>query len=263
MKKKNILTDNNNNLSLRGEPQVRRGNLEDFCISLDCFTNVRNDAKLKMKTKSGFNLVEITIVVGLLFTTILLCLPAIFNNTKEAKIISSWKAVYDEVKSNFEIFNINEQNGINLLCSGNKDNIKDAMFEIVAPYLDVNLHEGQGNLNDYSFKFYNGARIPAKSRYFVQKFAYQENGNIAGFNWLNCNCTETEPCATIILDVNGKKPPNRLGKDVFGMFLYKNSIEAFGHDASNDELEKDCNPKKGKSGNGANCSEYYLRGGKF
>ena len=213
-----------------------------------------------MKKRTGFNLVEITIVVSLLFTTILLCLPAIFNNTKEAKIVSSWKAVYGETKSNFEIFYLNEQDGIEILCSGNKHNIEDSMFEIVAPYLNSNLKDGQEDLKGYSFKFYNGAQIPAKSKYFVRKFAYQENGDIVGFRWLSCHCGEVEPCATIVFDVNGKNPPNRLGKDVFGMFLYRSKLEALGYDASNDELEKDCNPK---SGNGASCSEYYLRGGKF
>ncbi len=210
--------------------------------------------------KRAFNIVEISIVVCLLITTIALCLPAIFNNTKGAKIISGWKSAYNDAKSNFEIFNMNEQAAIEYLCTNDNSHLENSIFEIVAPYLNADLTDGKDNLKDYSFKFFNGAQIPAKSKYSVRKFAYQENGNIVGLKWISCKCTDTEPCATIVFDVNGKAPPNRLGKDVFGLFIYKNSIEAFGYELSNDELENECSEK---SGTGANCSEYYLRGGKF
>ena len=63
-----------------------------------------------------------------------------------------------------------------------------------------------------------------------------------------------------LFDMNGTKAPNRIGKDIFGIYLYRNGIEAFGSKYSNDKLERECN---NIHSNGMSCSEYYLRGGKF
>ena len=94
---------------------------------------------------------------------------------------------------------------------------------------------------------------------FTRLFAYQENGDIVGFKWIDCNCSATKPCATVLFDMNGIEKPNRIGKDIFGIYLYRNQIEAFGSKLSNRELERDCNSHS----SGMNCSEYFLRGGKF
>ena len=59
--------------------------------------------------------------------------------------------------------------------------------------------------------------------------------------------------------MNGTQKPNRIGRDIFGIFLYKNRIEAFGAELNNIELERECS----NHSNGMSCSEYYLRGGKF
>lgn len=67
------------------------------------------------------------------------------------------------------------------------------------------------------------------------------------------------PCATVLFDMNGVEKPNRIGKDIFGIYIYKNRIEAFGAEFTNDSLERSCSSHS----NGMSCSEYYLRGGKF
>ena len=90
-------------------------------------------------------------------------------------------------------------------------------------------------------------------------FTYQEDGDIIGFKWLSCDCNEKRPCAMVLFDMNGTKAPNRIGTDVFGFFLFKDRIEAFGANMTNEQLEEDC----GKHSNGLSCSEYYLRGGRF
>ncbi len=210
--------------------------------------------------KRGFNLVEIMIVVALIVTTIILCLPAMFNNTKQARLVSVWKSVFFETKSNFEIFAMNESKKIDCICDSKKSNKDESVYEIIRPYLNSSEPDEKKVLKGYSYKYYNGKRIMPNSIYYAEKFGMQENGIIVGFRWLGCNCSSDTPCATAVFDVNGKSKPNVLGKDVFGIYIFKNGIEAFGYNMTNKEIEKSCNFKKG---NGASCSEYYLRGGKL
>lgn len=212
-----------------------------------------------MKKLKAFNMVEIMIVVCLLVTTVILCLPIIFNNSKQAKIISGWKRSYAEMQSNFEVFTVSDADVLDKICKSNVEEKEPEIFKLVSPYLNVDLSKNPNTLKSYHYKFKNGAQIPMQSMIFTKFFSYQENGNIVGFRWLDCDCSEKTPCAAVLFDMNGIEKPNRIGEDIFGIYIYKNRIEAFGAEFTNDELEKECT---GHS-NGMSCSEYYLRGGKF
>ena len=213
-----------------------------------------------MKRLKAFNMVEIMIVVCLLVTTVILCLPTIFNNSKEARIIAGWKRLFLEAQTNFEVFNISDAELIRSVCKTDVEDKENEIFKIIAPYLNVDLSKSTKSLKSYHYKFKNGSQVPMQSNIFTKLWAYQENGNIVGFKWLDCSCTETKPCAAALFDMNGVKPPNRIGRDIFGIYLYRNRIAAFGEDETDgDKLEREC---RGHT-SGMSCSEYYLRGGKF
>ena len=212
-----------------------------------------------MRKLKAFNMVEIMIVICLLATTVILCLPVIFNNTKEARIVSNWKKSFAEMKSNFEVFNITDAEVIDGICKSNAADKEIEIFKVISPYLNVDTTKDTHRLKHYHYKFKNGSQIPMQSMVFTKLFAYQENGNVVGFKWIDCECSDTIPCATVLLDLNGTKAPNRIGADIFGLYLYKDKIEAFGSDFNNDELKQECN----QNSSGMSCSEYYLRGGKF
>ena len=209
---------------------------------------------------NAFTMAEIAIVVALFVTTIFLCLPFVFNNTKQARLILGWKNVYSELQSNFEIFEISDDNTVTRFCSTNIEDVEDGIFKILAPYLNVDVLAINKPVKGYNYRYSSGAQIPFESKYFTKSFYQNENGEIIGFKWMDCACDEITPCAAVVFDMNGKKQPNRLGQDVFGLHIYKGSIKAFGYDLQNFELEREC--VKGR-GSGAACSEFYLRGGRF
>lgn len=212
-----------------------------------------------MKKLRAFNMIELMIVAGLMLTTVILCIPVIFNNSKEARIVSNWKNSYAEMQSNFGVFGISDVEKVEEICSTrNLDTHEKDIFKILSPYLNVDLEKNTNNLKHYHYKFKNGSQVSMQSKIFTRFFSYQENGNIVAFKWLSCECSAQKPCATVLFDMNGTKKPNRIGKDIFGMYLYKDRIEAFGSQMTNRELARDCN-----SANGLSCSEYYLRGGRF
>lgn len=212
-----------------------------------------------MKKNKAFSMLELTIVAFLLAITIVVCIPMISNNTKEAMLISGWKKNYSELRSNFEVFNVSDKENIENICAANLSDMDDRIFKIISPYLNVDINLSVSSLKFYNYKYKNGAQISMQSSLFTKRFAFQENGNIVGFRWLDCACSDTTPCAMAIFDMNGLKSPNRLGEDVFGVYLFKNRIEAFGADYSAEDMELNCQAHS----NGMSCSEYYLRGGRF
>ena len=64
----------------------------------------------------------------------------------------------------------------------------------------------------------------------------------------------------LMFDMNGLLPPNRWGKDIFGINIYSEGhIEPFGKNFDMSDLKLDCSEK----GLGINCSYYYIIGGGF
>ena len=88
--------------------------------------------KNNIKTLKAFNMVEIMIVVCLLVTTVILCIPTIFNNSKEAKIISGWKRIYAEMQSNFEVFNVSDAEVIEKICRSNVAQKEPEIFKVIS-----------------------------------------------------------------------------------------------------------------------------------
>ena len=84
-----------------------------------------------MKKLNAFNMVEIMIVVCLLVTTVILCLPIIFNNSKEARIIAGWKRLYTEAETNFEVFNVGDMERIQSVCSSNIEDKDSEIYKIM------------------------------------------------------------------------------------------------------------------------------------
>lgn len=212
-----------------------------------------------MKEIRAFSMVEIMIVLCLLLTTVIICIPTIFNNSQEAQIISSWKNLYSEMQTNFEVYNVSDSRVVEKICKSDIELKEPEIFKTISPYLNVDLSKNPNTLKSYHYKYKNGAQIPRQSKVYTKFFSYQENDNIVGFKWLTCNCSENVPCATVLFDMNGTEKPNRIGIDIFAVHIYKNRIEAFGSELSNQKLARECNRRS----SGLSCSEYYIRGGKF
>ena len=62
----------------------------------------------------------------------------------------------------------------------------------------------------------------------------------------------------MLFDINGILPPNRWGKDIYGVSIFDGGkIEPFGFELDMKELKKDC------LDTGISCSYYYKIGGGF
>ena len=63
----------------------------------------------------------------------------------------------------------------------------------------------------------------------------------------------------MIFDLNGEDQPNKFGKDVFGVEIYRKTLLPFGHNLSQAALKLDCS----RQSSGVYCSEYFLYAGKL
>ena len=190
---------------------------------------------------------------------LLLIMPVSIENNRQANFISKWNEKYNRVEYMFSVINAHVSDDI--IKSMNKAKTSQEreklLLAIVRPYLRINT--GNYGIRHYKPRYMNGSRIYKGQTYFFDDFYFAENNTIVGIKDIK-NEKMTDALFIMMFDMNGILPPNRWGKDIFGVNIYDGGkIEPFGFDLSMEDLRKDCS----SSGTGVSCSYYYKIGGGF
>lgn len=202
---------------------------------------------------------EYSIALFVMFGVILLIMPFSIENTRQANFISKWNETYNRIEYMFSVINAHISD--DMIKSFNKADTPDEreklLLTIVKPYLRINT--ANYPIRHYSPRYINGNRIYKGQRYFFDDFYFAENNTIVGIKDIKSDKAD-DVFFLMMFDINGLLPPNRWGKDIYGVNIYDGGkIEPFGFDKSMDELKKDCS----EAGTGINCSYYYKIGGGF
>ena len=199
---------------------------------------------------------EYSIFLFILLGIILLIMPVSFENTRQARFISKWNEKFNRIDYMFSVINAHVTDDI--LRSMNKAKTsqerENLLLALVKPYLriDTNIRPKR-----YMPKYINGSKVYKGQTYFFDDFYFAENNTIVGIKDIK---TETADDALFIMlfDINGILPPNRWGKDIYGVSIFDaGEIKPFGFDLDMKELKEDCLET------GISCSYYYKIGGGF
>lgn len=210
-----------------------------------------------MAKKKHYLKLEYSIVLFVALGIFLLLMPFSVENTRQAGFISKWNEKYNRVEYMFSVINAHITDDI--IRSMNKANTPQEreaiLLALVKPYLRINTDNRPPK--GYKPRYINGSRVYKGQTYFFDDFYYAQNSNIVGIKDIK---TETPDDALFIMmfDINGIMPPNRWGKDIYGVSIFDGGkIEPFGFDLDMKNLKNDCEET------GISCSYYYKIGGGF
>lgn len=104
---------------------------------------------------------------------------------------------------------------------------RDKFFDNLIPYLKVNSMCKYTDEN--CFKYDRYSLDGTKFSYFVPRLTLADGTSIVGITILSPECSLNlgsnkllkNVCGEIMVDLNGPKPPNATGKDVFLFFIYQ------------------------------------------
>ncbi len=221
-----------------------------------------------MNRKHAFTLAEVLITLGIIGIIAAMTLPSVVNKYQEQVTVTKVKKFYSlinqallmAIKDNGFvdewdfIENDNEaEDGEDPLRSNN-------FFNYFKPYLKISKECGSesGCIGSGVYKLLKGSN---QVNYDNDKRYYKVILIDGSYMWIrrdvynpNTLCKGTEgkystACGVLWLDINGKNPPNTIGKDTFTFIILKNAIVPSNND--------DC--KAGMSGWG--CTSYILTNG--
>ena len=190
--------------------------------------------------KKAFTIIEISILAAILFIVGCLVIPFSIDDTRQASHVVEWRALQDRLHHAYtatKIYGVADNNEIETYIM---QSISDDEYKKIEPY---------------KIKYMNGR--PANGVGNFQNVYEIGTDNVIGFKWNDAVIDNIK--GLMFYDINGKTGPNRWGKDVFGVVIYGNKIEALCSKKPHQEIIDDCS----KTGTGCCCSYYYLVGGNF
>jgi len=207
--------------------------------------------------KKHFWQIEYSVTILAIFAAILLFMPMSIQNTRQALFISKWNEWYNRVDYMFSVMNMHISDEIIKSFDESKtsEDKERIMLALIKPYLRIDMEKRPPKR--YKPRYINNTKVFKGQNYYFDEFYFADNNCIVGIKDLNNN---EGPLFMMMFDINGVLPPNRWGKDVFGINIYEGGkIQAFGSHLDIDMLRKDCSPE----GTGISCSYYYKIGGGF
>lgn len=175
--------------------------------------------------RKAFTLAETLITLAIIGVVAAISIPSLMNKTQDQELKSAWKKQYSTLANAFNLI-LNENGGnIKGLCSDDacllnlfKDKLivqkscpTNSLANCYIPYNKV-----QNSAGGSSDMFRNSGMILSDGSYLA--FIVRDSDCNYSYN------SGLKNCGNISIDVNGKKPPNIQGKDIFRVFIDENKI---------------------------------------
>ena len=208
--------------------------------------------------KKHFWKLEYSLTIFALIGLLLLVFPVRFENYFQAGMITAWHDRYDKVSYMFNVIKAqaNEEILKGYTQATTPEKREQILLQLIKPYMRLK-HIDKIPWR-YKQRFKDGTKV-SKGNMFYFNELYYSGRQIVGLKDI-ANNSENDAWFMMMFDINGILPPNRWGKDIYGLYIYdEGKVVPFGYSSSMDMLQEDCS----KDGTGIECSYYYIIGGGF
>ena len=207
--------------------------------------------------QKAFTLAEVLITLGIIGIVAAMTLPTLIQKNEERVTVTKVKKFYS-VMNQALLMAIKDNGYVDEwnFIETDKDNnrLGDKLAQKIKPYLKIAKDCGTNSncITNDTYKLLNGSNWQPYTGVGYYKMILADGT----YMWLRTNasgseCTDIDggvqnTCGVIWIDINGKLPPNTIGKDTFNFVITKNRIIPSNLD--------DCNVNNA----GWSCSAYIL-----
>lgn len=203
--------------------------------------------------------IEYTMTLFAIFAIFILLIPTTIQSTRQASLISRWNEKYNHVSYMFSVLDRHSNEDIikSLKKADTEEEKSRLMILLMQPYLRISSNSRPPRR--YHPKYMSGIRVEVGEDFYFDDFYFAKDHSIVGIKDVE-QLNSEGPMFMLMFDLNGLLPPNRWGKDIFGINIYSTGhIEPLGRQFDLAQLKTDCS----ENGLGINCSYYYIIGGSF
>lgn len=208
----------------------------------------------------AFTLAEVLITLGIIGVVAVLTIPTLINNIQDEQYKAAWKKTYSMFANATQKIVSDNGGSIKDIITESDDTMKVLYEEnlIVSSKCDDPTSNGKCWHNNGTWTLLNKS-APTDTMAGEIWFIGGTAGNILSDGTLvrymsfdKCTQHTANNCGYIMVDVNGFKKPNVVGKDIYAMHLTPTKLYPFGSNA--DGNEDTCTATT----NGFGCAAEYL-----
>lgn len=201
----------------------------------------------------AFTMAEILIVLGIIGVVAEMTLPSMVAEYQKQVYVEDAKKVYSSLSDALNRY-MQAQGCSTFKCTGAFDTYESAtILNGIAPYLRVQKNCGRTQGCFYNSTSYFLNKTPWGQNYYnaqalgngyPSKMQLESGAYVVVRTIRDCTGNNGSPpmdvlCAYIVVDVNGDKKPNTAGRDIFLMWMTKNSLVPYGTEAGIDAIRWD------------------------
>lgn len=216
----------------------------------------------------AFTLAEILITLGIIGVVAAMTIPSIIQNAQEKAIVSQLKKAYSTLSQAVSLA-IQNNGTVDTWDIGNYGDTGKAINILtnLTPYLKIiktctgPVSNGCNPNNSYALSggayAWNWDNVQYRAELSDGTYLYVLNGTTSCVSNFGNTTELKQGCGYIYSDVNGSKPPNTIGKDVFLFYLLKNQLYPTGTtNDTNYTFSTDCAKESATWGN--SCTAWVL-----
>lgn len=211
----------------------------------------------KRNSKSGFTLAEVLITIGIIGIIAALTIPVLMQNIQDNGLKIAYKKSFTILSQATQRI-ANDNGGSILGTFSSNTSIKNLYLNYLSTIKNCDYGASTGICWATTTKYIDGT---IKTDMWNSTGIVLKDGSTIMFS-VDANCQTTSSgtpmgqstCGNISIDVNGLKPPNTFGKDMYMVHILQNRILPFG--TQGDSFQNKCPGTGWDSGLG--CSAIYL-----
>lgn len=186
--------------------------------------------------RKGFTLAEVLVVITIIGVIASLTIPDLITSVQEVQYISAWKKNFNQLSAATAM--MKEDNGgtlVNIFANNGLDH-QLGFATIYSRYLttikNCNTWGTSGDCWHEDFNWSDLAGTPLSGAGFMGMGLILNDGSFIRLHGYGDSCTTmnlgVQACGEMIIDTNGYKKPNMVGKDIYGAHFTRNGVMAWG-----------------------------------
>lgn len=221
-----------------------------------------------MSKSFGFTLAEVLITLAIIGVVAAMTIPNLLKNNQDSELRTGYKKIYSEIAQATE--KIVNENGVDLVGLFTDGSVMRDYFKAylnfskecantqspgICWHATANYKSFSGDTPEVWAEIYPGLVLNSGAL-----LLFVNNGG----NYINCNasCGGIKRCGFILVDVNGFKKPNVIGRDIFVINIQKDKVTPGGISGDCDDNNCGSTIVTGASAKyaGCGCGEWVLEG---
>lgn len=174
-----------------------------------------------LNTKKGFTLAEVLITLGIIGVVAAMTIPALMNSTKENEYQVALKKTMSTLSNGLQTLVAKNGGSVNVGTVGsNAQTFRDDFCTV------LNCTKGTSTdiwTDTIWYKYYKAGNDTYFGAGEDNSAALNDGALLYFVAWNSCNVAGINMCGYIHVDINGRKPPNMWGKDLYRLYVTLNN----------------------------------------